>query len=78
MAGRNEKGDHDATHSGWVINSPQNVDETVSALTSRQTSPKDRCDVRMVDPRLEDDGSDGVDDDDDILVVPSDGLDEGI
>jgi len=32
----------------------------------------------MVDPRLEDDGSDGVDDDDDILVVPSDGLDEGI
>jgi len=48
--------------------SPKYVCECVAGLLARKAGPDNCGDIRMLDPRLDNDRADGVDDDDNIRM----------
>ena len=50
----------------------QDVNDRVTGLLTRNASPDQRGDVRMVDPRLDDDWSDRVSDNNRVVIVVGD------
>lgn len=64
--------------SGRVPSTIEHVRDGVAGFLASEARPEDRGDVGMLDPWLEDERADAVDDDDRVVVVCGDGLDERV
>lgn len=61
---------------GGVVVTVKDVDEGATRLLTRKTSPKNTSYIWVVDPLLDVDGADGVDDNDGVVACGSDSLDK--